>query len=267
MSVINGLTQIGVGLKAIGSWVKTKTIEGADKIARDNPMVRVFLDSPIGSNIEKEVEKAYSTAWYKKIKETFIGRKLPDEVTVALGKLIGQGSARVLDMTKLNYQLAKGWITTIQYRNELTKRTLCGISTMIDKGWIVTRPLLKKGLHGVLAVIGVPENLAEKAASVCSHALGLVKDKVAEFFRSEKVVEVAQNMVNTISEGIIKVVNAGKKIGAKIREKTTEVLTSIATTAKETVNALYEGAKTTLRTVEKGYETVKGWCKRLIFCE
>ena len=114
---MNGLTQIGVGLKILGSWIKTEAIEGADRIARDNPMVRVFLDSPIGSDIEKEVEKAYSTAWYKKIKSTSIG-KLPDEVIIPLGKLIGQGTARVLDMTKLNYQLAKGWITAIQYRNE-----------------------------------------------------------------------------------------------------------------------------------------------------
>lgn len=260
MNAMNGLSQIGVGLKILGSWIKTETIEGADKIAKNNPMVRVFLDSPIGSDIEKEVEKAYAAAWYKKIKDTFIGR-LPDAMTVSLGKLIGQGTTRVLDITKLNYQLAKGWITAIQYRNELTKRTLCGIATVIDKGWLVVRPIVKKGLKGVLEYIGIPEGAAKKAARCCTLALGLAKKEIAKFLRSEKVIEVTQNIVNTVSEGVVKVVEAGKKVN----KKTTELITNIATATGKTVKTLYEGAKTTLK---KGYDTVKsivkGWCKRLI---
>lgn len=260
MNTINGLNQIGIGLKILGSWIKTEAIEGADKIARNNPMVRVFLDSPIGSDIEKEVEKAYATAWYKKIKDTFIGR-LPDEVIIPLGKLIGQGTARILDMTKLNYQLAKGWITTIQYRNELTKRTLCGVATVIDKGWLIVRPIVKKGLKGVLEYIGVPEEVAKKAARHCTLALGLAKKEIAKFLRSEKVIEVTQNIVNTISEGVVKVVETGKRVS----EKTTEVITNIASTAGKTVKALYEDAKTTLK---KGYDTikktVKGWFNRMV---
>lgn len=259
MSAINGLIKIGVGVKTLNSWIKTKAIEGADKIARNNPMVRIFLDSPIGSNIEKEVEKAYSTSRYKKIKSTIIG-KLPDSVSVSLGKLIGQGTARVLDMVKLNYQLAKGWINSIQYRSELTKRTLCGISTILDKGWTVVRPFIQKGLQGILQHIGVTDEFAHKAATACSHALGLVKKEVSEFIKSDKVIEVTQNIVNAVSEGIVLVKEAGKAIV----KKTTEVITTIATAAKKGVQALYEGAKTTLKA---GYDTIKskvtGWWKKV----
>lgn len=260
MNTINGLNQIGIGLKILGSWIKTEAIEGADKIARNNPMIRVFLDSPIGSNIEKEVEKAYSAAWYKKIKSTIIG-KLPDKVIVSLGKLIGQGTARVLDMTKLNYQLAKGWITITQYKSELTKRTLCGVATVIDKGWLIVRPLVKKGLKEVLGYIGVPEEAAKKAANCCTLALGLAKKEIAKFLRSERRIEVTQNIVNTISEGVVKVVEAGKKVS----EKTTEVIRNIANAAGKTVKALYEDAKTTLK---REYDTikskVKSWFKRMV---
>lgn len=256
MNAINGLIKIGVGVKTLNSWIKTKAIEGADNIARNNPMVRIFLDSPIGSNIEKEVEKAYSTSWYKKIKSTIIG-KLPDSVSVSLGKLIGQGTARVLDMTKLNYQLAKGWISAIQYRNELTKRTLCGTSTIINRGWALVRPFIQKGLQGILQYIGVPEGFAHKAATACSHALGLVKKEVSEFIKSDKVIEVTQNIVNAVSEGIVLVKEAGKAIV----KKTTEVITTIATAAGKTVTALYEGAKSVGK---KMYDSAKGFFKRLI---
>lgn len=248
---MNGLTQIGIGLKALGSWIKTEIIEGADKTARNNPMIRVFLDSPIGSDIEKEVEKAYSAAWYKKIKGTFMG-KLSDTTAISLGKLIGQGTARVLDMTKLNYQLAKGWITAIQYRNELTKRTLCGVATVIDKGWLVVRPIVKKGVKGVLEYIGMPEVAAKKATKYCTLALGLAKKEVAEFLRSKKVIEVTQNIVNTVSEGVIKVVEAGEKVSEKIAEVITNLATSTGKTAKEFIKGtkeFYKGSKTTLKKV------------------
>ena len=109
--------------------------------------------------------------------------------------------------------------------------------------------------------IGVPEEVAKKAARHCTLALGLAKKEIAKFLRCEKVIEVTQNIVNTVSEGVVKVVEAGKRVS----EKTTEVITNIASAAGKTVKALYEDAKTTLKkgcdTMQK---TVKAWFKRMV---
>ncbi len=53
--------------------------------------------------------------------------------------------------------------------------------------------------------------------------------------------------------------------GKRVSEKTTEVITNIASAAGKTVKALYEDAKTTLKkgcdTMQK---TVKAWFKRMV---
>lgn len=244
MGVFEGLNKMGAGLQALWSWSKAKTIQGIDKAAQNNPMMRIYLDTPIGHSIEKEVEKAYSAACYKTIRNLVVGQ-WSEKLSRGLGKLIGQASARVMDFTKLNYHLVKGKITLIEYLNEATKRTLCGAAAVIDKGWAFIVPVVKNGLKAGLGFIGLDLATAEKAAQAISIGLSFVKGKVVNFIRDSKTVELAQKVVRVVAEGAKTVI----KGATTVCQKVAKTMDKVATVAKTTMNGLWEGAKSFCGTV------------------
>lgn len=241
MSLFSGLNKLGVGLQTLWAWSKAKVIEGVDNVARKNPMVRIFLDTPIGHPIEQEVEKAYSTACYKKIRSTAIGQ-WSEKLSRGLGKMIGQTSARILDLTKLNYLLTTGKITLTRYLDEMTKRTLCGAAAIIDKGWAVISPFVKNGLKGLLGFMGMDFLTAEYISQAVNIGITLAKDKIVAFVRSSKTIVVAQKVVCFIAEGVKDTVE-----GAKAEyKKVVKAVKKVATAAKTKVINLYNGAKRVL---------------------
>lgn len=259
MGLFEGLNQMGAGLQILWSWSKAKMIQGVDLVAQKNPMMRIYLDTPVGHPIEKEVEKAYSAACYKKIRSTAIGQ-WSDKLSIGLGKMIGQTSARILDFTKLNYQLATGKILLVPYLDEVTKRTLCGAAAVIDKGWAFIAPVVKNGLKGALGYVGLDLETAEKVSQAVSIGIAFTKSKVVDFMRDSKTIEVTQKAVRLVAEGVKTVVKKAKTVCQKV-VKTVE---SVATVVKTTVGNLWEGAKNLLDSAKETIaEGVRSFAKKL----
>jgi len=252
MSRLSGSTQIETGIKMLWSLAKIKFIEAIDNKKSNNPLLRVFFDSDLGSPVEKAVEQAYSMSTYEAIKDKLPNWNIADKAAKSLGGILGKLSAKVLDVAKLNYKYFKGQITSTQYTYEITKRTLCTAAAVIDKSWDWIGDKVKGGTIGILNSLGVPIETAEFITDSVGAIFNVVKEPFLNFIKSEKTAKF-------VAEGVQKVIGGIKKVINSAKEKIPPIVEKIADSIGIGVKKVVEVAKNTTSIIAKKAKEVGNW--------
>lgn len=119
--------RLGSALRCVGKALKWAHESIVDTAAAINPALRVYYDSELGSPIEKEIEKGVSASVYNTITEAFPKWEWTQKIGAKVGAWIAQATTKVMDASKLTYQIGKGRINADRAYREIAKRTAAGV--------------------------------------------------------------------------------------------------------------------------------------------
>lgn len=252
---VSGTTQIENGLKMIWSIAKINCVQAIDKSKTNNPLLRIYFDSDLGSPVEKSVEQAYAITLFEVIKENLPDWKIANKAAKVLGNALGKIAAKALDVAKLNYKYFKNQINIDQYTYEATKRTLCTVATLIDNSWDFIGNTIKGGTISILTYLGVDYNTAQNITEKASTVLNVIKPYVIAGIKSKKVVSLVAEGVKKVAAGVKKVVS----VVSKNTERIPSVVTTIAQAIEKPVEKVISFAKETTKTIVDNSRKAGNW--------
>ncbi len=252
MKTLIGMLQIETGAKMIWSCKKVFT-EFIDSRKCNNPLLRMYFDSDLGSPIEQTLEQTYAYASYETIKHCLPENSCCNNFAEILGNTLARLSIKVLDVTKLNYKYFNGHINFAKYNYELTKRTLCTIATVIDNGWFFIKQPMNKGICGVLVFLQIDKESAQYFADITCNFISMAKHLITKQLRSEEVINFVSKGVQKIATGII-----------HLKDKAQATIKKISQILDTTYDKIVDFAANTVNRIHTATNQVVNWVRNLI---
>lgn len=184
-------------------------------------MMRMYYDSPLGSNIEQHCEKTMASATYNSIKSYLPKCELTEKIAKFIGTRIAHHKIKIMDREKLKYKYCKGFIKEDQYLKESSKRFVAATGAFVDKGWLLIGKGLKKGSEAVMLSLGVDPILTKEMSDGIWTVITLMKRPIKDYMREKRFWEKTEQAVyrarKDFIDGTRKLVNhVDEKIGKAI---------------------------------------------------
>lgn len=196
-------------------------------------MMRMYYDSPLGSNIEQHCEKTMASATYNSIKSYLPKCELTEKIAKFIGTRIAHHKIKIMDREKLKYQYCKGFIKEDQYLKESSKRFVAATGAFVDKGWLLIGKGLKKGSEAVMVQYFRMDPIsAKKMSDGIWTVITLMKRPIKDYMRDNRFVEKVEQAVyrarKDFIDGTRKLVNYVDEKIDKAKEKTKEFADNVS---------------------------------------
>lgn len=225
MSSLSSKFSIAESLDRLSSWSKDMYVNRINsKIKRKkdtSPILRMYYDSPLSSNIEQTCEKIRASEIYHTIRK-FIpnnDNELNEKVVKYMANRIAHIDIKRNDSSKLKYQYCKGIISHDEYLRESSKRFVIATITLVKK--VVTNIVTPKPIKKVLKPI---KKVVEKLIIETSPEFKELKNGSTNVKNKlkEKAADAVYKARKDFSDGVRKLVNYVDEKIDKTREKTKE---------------------------------------------
>ncbi len=233
------------GLNSIEILIRNLEKGTVDSIKKINPFMKMFFDSEMNSEIEKNAIISMTDAYYSTIVEITSGFGLSLEKAQALGSSIAHTISYTLGISKLIDKYFRGEINEDSYYSELSKRISIAALSLIKNNWDTLGNVLSGGLRGVLLFLGFDIWTVESCVTLAGNIGTLIKSRISTFFNSQK----AQRFIET-----------GLRIAGSAFKVLTQVTEKIVETGKTAVKKTKEFVKKAAEKIEVGYDKL---CKSL----
>lgn len=204
-----------------------------EKKQSENPLFRMFLDTPLGDELEKKTEEVLAASYYSAIHE-----KIGDlgGLSKHIGTIIAHTTCVALDRAKLMYQYSKGMISERKYYYEKSKRSISNAVSFIRMTNSITKPLVRVAAYKVLGKGSLVYVVASKAADYLNKGVEKVSslisknaDKIAD-----KLTDTSLAAKNVLSPHRINVLDRVQKVAVSSIQNAKSALKTLSTTATTT---------------------------------
>lgn len=183
------------GVSTIEFFVRSKVMDMVDSISKIHPMMKVYFDSELGSDIENNALLAMSEALIWSI-EAFT-EKGPMSNFRSIGVSIAQTLSKRMYFAKLIHHANTGRITAEQFYELAAEYIAAESVNVINQLWDVVGvelpQYLSAGIQKVLEFFEVDPQTAEWIAGLIDSAANVAYSYVKRFLTQEKIQEFVYN--------------------------------------------------------------------------
>lgn len=179
------------GVSTIEFFVRSKAMDMVDSISKIHPMIKLYFDSELGSEIESNTLLAMSEALIWSV-EAFTGKESMSKFH-SIGVCIAQTLSKNMYFAKLIHQANTGRITAEQFYELAAEYISAESVNVINQLWDAVGADLPKylsaGIQKVLESLGVNFQMAEWIAGLVDSVTDVVYSYVKKFLTQEKIQE------------------------------------------------------------------------------
>lgn len=226
-----------------------------EKRKNDNPLFRMFLDTPLGDELEKKTEEVLAASYYSAIHD-----KIGDlgGLSKHIGTIIAHNTCVALDRAKLMYQYSKGMISEKKYYYEKSKRSISNAVSFIRMTNSITKPLVKVAAFKVFGKIPLVYVTASKAADYISKGVEKVANQISK--NTDKIANKVANTSLAIKEVLIphrvNVLERVQTLAVSSIQNAKTAMKTLSTAATETFEKVCTKIGAACETVKSGLQKV-----------
>ncbi len=190
------------GVSTIEFFVRSKALDLVDSVSKIHPMMKVYFDSELNSDIENNALLAMSEALIWSV-ETFT-EKGPMSNFRSIGVSIAQTLSKRMYFAKLIHHANTGRITIEQFYEYASEYIAAESVNVINQLWDVIGAelpqYLSAGIQKVLEFFDVDPQTAEWIAGLIDSAINVAYSYVKKFLTQEKIQEFVYQAIKFIIE-------------------------------------------------------------------